>query len=74
MQFYENTYPKFISMLDRNMASIEIMPYLGMVYEDFRRLVMDDYLVFYQVDEDKNIIFVARILHGSQDIQNRLSE
>jgi len=50
------------------------MPYLGMVYEDFHRLIVDDYLVFYQVDEAKQSIFIARVLHGSQDIQNRLAE
>jgi len=73
-QFYENTFAKFIEKLDHSIGSLAQMPHMGMVYRNYRRLVVSDYLVFYRVDEETRTVEIFRILHGSQDIQNRLSE
>ena len=71
-QFYENTFPKFMTALRRQIAHLREMPHIGVKYKDFRRLVVLDYLVFYQVDEDKRVVTICAILHGAQDLQNRL--
>ena len=39
---------------------------------DYRRLVMGDHLVFYMVDEEKKMIEIHRVLHGSRDAKRHL--
>jgi len=73
-QFYESTFAKFIEKLDHGIGNLVQMPHMGMVYKNYRRLVVSDYLVFYRVNEEARTIEIFRILHGSQDIQSRLSE
>jgi len=73
-QFYERTYPNFITEFDRSVENLENLPYIGVSYKDYRRLVVDDYLVFYQVNEESRIVQIYRVLHGSQDIQSRLTD
>jgi len=73
-QFYENTFAKFVEQLDRSVGNLAQMPHMGMIYKNYRRLVVSDYLVFYQVNEDTRTVQIFRVLHGSQDIRNRLSE
>jgi plasmid stabilization system protein ParE len=34
----------------------------------YRRAVVDDYLIFYQVDDGRRTVSVYRILHGSRNI------
>jgi len=67
-RFYESTFPKFIARLDRSVARLVDMPYMGIAYRNYRRLVVGDYLVFYQVDEAGRTIQIYRILHGAQDV------
>jgi len=69
-QFYENTFPNFMAKLERNVKNLEDMPYIGVAYKDYRRLVVDDYLVFYKVDETMHTVQIFRVLHGAQDILN----
>ena len=50
------------------------------IYQDdtfFRRAVVDDYLVFYNVDEIEEIeeiVGIYRILHGSKDLRHYLNK
>ena len=39
-------------------------------YDNFRMLVIKNYIVFYRVNSDKKIVNVERILHGSMNWQN----
>ena len=68
-QFYENTFPNFMAKLERSVKKLGDMPYMGVEYKDFRRIVVGDYLVFYRVNEPMRTVQVYRILHGAKNIQ-----
>ena len=70
-QYYESTVRNFFALLKKRINSIKSNPFIAPPYLErpsYRRLVVEDYLVFYKVDEDKKLIEIHRILHGSRDI------
>lgn len=67
-QFYESTFTSFMTRFERSVDNLVELPYIGVAYKDYRRLVVGDYLVFYQVNETKRIVQIHRILHGAQDL------
>jgi len=74
-QYYESTVANFFNLLKEKISRLKNFPHSCPKYEDapdYRRLVVGDYLVFYKVNEDEKSIEIHRILHGSQQIQNRL--
>ena len=74
-QFYPGTNQRFFSLLKKKIAILKTYPYSCPVYEDdsdYRKLVVGDYLVFYMVNEETEIVEVHRILHGSRDISKLL--
>jgi len=82
-QFYPSTARNFFSRLEKQLSLIKDMPLMCKAYEEdpfFRRMVVDDdYLLFYCVDEEKELIVVAGVFHGSrgdiqQALRNRKSE
>jgi len=45
------------------------------VYEKdpfFRRMVIDDYVLFYSVDEKRNLVLMHRIFHHSRNIDHEM--
>ena len=76
-QFYKGTGKKFFALLKKRINSLKSSPYLAQQYEEwppYRRLVVGDYLVFYKVDEERNLVEIHRILHGSREIDRYLSD
>jgi len=74
-QYYESTVKKFFTVLKEKIERLKDFPYSCPVYEDdsdYRTLVVEDYLVFYMVDEERKIVEIHRIFHGSQDIMRYL--
>lgn len=66
-----------INRIEKNLQSLQKHPFLGRIPDDvellnlgYRYLVVDDYLVFYIVD-DRTVI-VHRIIHGARDYQSLL--
>jgi hypothetical protein len=46
-------------------------PYRAAEYEydvRYRKAIVDDYLIFYRVDDDKRLVSIFRILHGARNI------
>ena len=75
-QFYPGTVKRFFSLLKKKTARLKTFPYSCPEYEDvpdYRRLVVDDYLVFYIVNEELKTVDIHRLLHGSRDIRQHLS-
>ena len=68
-QFYESTFSNFMKKLKRSASLLENMPYIGTMYKGYHRLIVDDYLVFYKVDDVLKIVEIYRVIHGSKDIQ-----
>jgi len=74
-QFYPGTSQGFFSLLKKKIARLKTYPYSCPVYEDdpdYRRLVVEDYLVFYMIVESAKRVEIHRILHGSRDIGQHL--
>ena len=54
--------PKKFSIIDKEILK----------YDNFRKLVIKSYIVFYRINEDKKIVNVERILYGGTDWKNKL--
>jgi len=66
---------RFIETLDQRAASLADYPYLWPAYEKdpfFRRMAIDDYVLFYSVDEKRNLIVIHRIFHHLRNIDNEM--
>jgi plasmid stabilization system protein ParE len=76
-QFYPNTPKKFKTALKRRFATLRRMPRLYPVYPDkpaYRKMLVNEYLVFYKIDEEDKCIEIHRILHSSRDINQHLPD
>ena len=77
---YLGQYPsiavqRLFDKVKSKMELVKINPYMYEVYArrpQFRRIVVDDYLVFYKVIEESKIIEVHHILHGMIDVEQYL--
>ena len=76
-QFYPSTVRNFIDQLEEKVSNLEDMPYMYPIYEDdpfYRWLEINGYLVFYNVDESRNLVIIHRIIHGKRNISNAILE
>ena len=74
-QFYANTARKFFTKLQDRVLKLESMPYLYPAYDAdhfFRRMVVEDYLLFYSVEEERNLVVVHRIFHAARNISQQI--
>ena len=70
-QFYPSTARNFSDEMKKKVRLLKDNQYMYPVYEDdpyFRRMVINDYLFFYNVNEDRHLIIIHRIIHSSRDI------
>ena len=58
--------------IERNLTRLSFYPYFGKIQKDeelgrlgYRFLVVEDYLIFYTIEEQ--IILIHRIIHGARD-------
>jgi plasmid stabilization system protein ParE len=61
--------------LKKRLEALADMPYMYPVWQDnptYRKMVVSNYLVFYQVNETEQTIEIHRILPGSWDLARRL--
>ena len=70
--FGENPPTKFRDSFEKFCSQVSDMPYIFGQYGQnplYRKaVIVYDYLVFYRVDENKNIIKIYRVLHGKRNI------
>ena len=62
---------RIFSRIDKILSSLVTMPEMYPIYEDFsvfRKITIEDYLVFYIIDKQNGIIEVHRLLYGKMDI------
>ena len=72
-QFYPSTARNFFKKMKKQVIQLEDMPYVYPAYEKdpyFRRMVLGEYLLFYSVNESRNLVIVHRIFHHSRDIKS----
>ena len=76
-QFYASTARNFKTMLTERVNALKTTPLIYPAYENdmfFRRMVLGDYLLFYNVDEERKLITVHRIFHHARDIERLIAE
>jgi len=74
-QFYPGTPGRFLDAIDKDFENVSQNPYMYPIYEynkEYRRIVTNDYLVFYNIDDVNNLVKVYRILHGKQNVSTIL--
>jgi len=70
-----NAAKRIFDKIKRNMEFVKENPYIFESYKrrpQFRRMVVEDYLLFYKVNEETGIIEVHHILHGMMDLEQYL--
>jgi plasmid stabilization system protein ParE len=71
-QYYASTVSRFFLDLEKKLTALADMPYGCPAYEEdpyFRKMVVNDYLLFYSVDEKRELLIIHRIFHHSRDIE-----
>ena len=66
---------RLFDKIKRKMELVKTNPYMYEAYErrpQFRKMVVEDYLVFYKVNEDSKVIEVHHVFHGMIDIDKKL--
>jgi len=74
-QFSTKAAARIFAKIKRNIEYAKSNPYIYEVYErrpKFRRMVVEDYLLFYRVNEKEKLIEVHHILHGMVDIKSAI--
>jgi plasmid stabilization system protein ParE len=76
-QFYASTARNFKAKLVERVNALKDMPLSYPTYEEdpfFRRMVLGDYLLFYDVNEKKKLVTVHRIFHHAREIKRLMTE
>jgi len=72
---YPRKAVRLFQEIDRKVRGLEDMPRMWPVYQPrprYRRMVLEDYLLFYIVDEPKHEVYVYRIIYYRMDIPRQL--
>jgi plasmid stabilization system protein ParE len=74
--FYPGTPGRFIEVLKRGVTNLQDNPYMYEAWQDnpvYRKMGIQDYLVFYTVDDTNKTVSIHRVLHGARNIQEYLA-
>ena len=74
---YPHKAARIFAKLDKILATLVLIPEMFPVYNDFpifRKIVIEDYLVFYTFDRFTGIIEIHRLLYGGMDLPTYLKE
>lgn len=66
---------RFFETLDKQILRLADMPMIYPVYEDvpaYRKMTVDDYLVFYVVNDETKMIDIHRIINGRMYVAKHL--
>ena len=76
LEEYPQKAKRIFEKIDEKLNKLVDHPELYPVYDDFpafRRIVIEDFLVFYAIKEDDDIIEIHRVINGKIDVPSRLS-
>ena len=76
-QFYPSTASNFFTMLKDKVLNLEDFLFMYPEYEYdpyFRKMIIDDYLLFYCVDESRYLVVIHRMFHSKRDVSQQLLE
>ena len=70
---------RLISELEKSISQLRQFPRIGAEVEDaflsargYRKLVVDNYLVFYLINEPQRAVVIMRVLYGAREYHNLL--
>lgn len=63
-----------IEKLDEMPERYRFYPEPLIAQQEIRFFPVANYLVFYKVSKEKNMVFVSRVIYGGRDIKNQLIE
>ena len=72
---YPNKAKRIFQEMESKVADIEEMPLMWPAYQakpEYRRMILEDHLLFYKVDEGELEIKIYRILYDKMDILEHL--
>jgi plasmid stabilization system protein ParE len=73
---YPNKAKRIFKEMEEKLVLLEDMPYMWPVYQvkpKYRRMVLEDHLLFYFVDEDEREVKVFRVLYDKMDIARQVT-
>jgi plasmid stabilization system protein ParE len=76
-EYSQATADRFTEVIVQKTVALAEHPRMYPIYEDdsyFRRMVVDNYSLFYSVDEKRQLVVVHRVLHAKRDINRIMSE
>jgi addiction module RelE/StbE family toxin len=74
-KFYPETPHRFITSLKEHIANLKDNPYMYPEYlenTDYRRMFVNNYIVFYKINETEKQIDIYRILRATWDLPKYL--
>jgi len=74
-QFYASTVRNFFIQLKEQVFRLEDTPYMCQTYEEdpfFRKMVAGNYVLFYSIDEARNVVLIHRIFHHAKNRTRQL--
>lgn len=74
-QFYPSTAKKIFNKMEEQTVSLQERPFLWPEYErrpEYRKMIVEDYLVFYHVDDETKTVEIRRMLHGSRNLEQQI--
>ena len=77
LQDYPQKAQRIFEQLDRKLSRLADNPKMYQIYEDypeFRKIVVEDYLAFYAINERDRIVEIHRFIYGRMDIVKQLSD
>lgn len=77
--FAENAAVDFLSRIESNIMRLKYFPYSASYLlneflrnKGYRKLIIDNYIVFYIVDEKEKQVIIMRVLYGKQKYEDLL--
>jgi len=74
-KFYLETPKRFTTALKKQIGQLKKNPYMYPIYQenpDYRRMIVDNYIVMYKIVEEVKKIEISRILRASWDLPKYL--
>ena len=73
--FYPSTPAKFLTAIKQSIENLSDNPYIYAEYEKnpaYRKITVQNYLVFYKVFEEEGVVRIYRVLHGARNVRDHL--
>ena len=67
---YPNKAKRLFSEIDKKLLKLEDMPFVWPVFQarpNYRRMVLEDHLLLYTVDEQEHVVKICCVLYGKMD-------